>query len=321
MKYLITGGAGFIGSNIVEELLRTGESVRVLDNLSTGRIENITEFLSRIEFIDGDIRDFWTVREAVAGCDYVLHQAALPSVPRSVENPLSSNAVNIDGTLNVLECARQEKVKKVVFASSSSVYGDSEELPKHEGMVANPLSPYAVTKLTGEHYMRVFWNLYQLPTVSLRYFNIFGPRQNPNSDYSAVIPKFISALNSGAQPIIYGDGLQTRDFTYISHAVQANIKAATNSNIVGAEYNVACGGQWTLNQLLDRLREILGADTAAINQPERPGDIKHSYGSDEKLLRDFGEVSDVSFDEGLRKTVESFTTQAVTRTSIRNKQN
>lgn len=320
MKYLITGGAGFIGSAIVEELLRRGDYVRVLDNLSTGRIENISEFLSGIEFIEGDIRDFWTVREAVAGCDYVLHQAALPSVQGSVENPLTSNAVNIDGLLNVLECARREKVKKVVFASSASVYGDGEELPKYEGMAPNPLSPYAVAKLAGEHYMRVFWKLYGLPTVSLRYFNIFGPRQDPNSDYSAVIPKFIIALSSGARPVVYGDGLQSRDFIYISHAVQANIIAATNTKITGAEYNVACGRQWTLNDLLDKLRVILGADNAAVYQDERPGDIKHSYGADEKLLRDFGKLSDVTFDYGLEKTVEWFAKQAITRISIRSKQ-
>ncbi|MFQ5606531.1 MAG: SDR family oxidoreductase, partial [Candidatus Zixiibacteriota bacterium] len=276
-KFLVTGGAGFIGSNIVAELARRGEQVRVLDDLSTGRMENLKDCIGSIEYIDGDIRDIRTVREAVAGCDYVLHQAALPSVPRSVEDPLTSNSVNIDGSLNVLDCARHEKVKKVVFASSSSVYGDSEELPKHEEMTPNPLSPYAVTKLTLEHYLRVYWRVYGLPTVSLRYFNIFGPRQDPNSDYSAVIPKFIKSLSTGEKPIVYGDGLQSRDFTYVSHAVEANITAATNLSIVGQEYNVASGGQWTVNDLLDKLREILKVTTEAEYQDARPGDIKHSY--------------------------------------------
>jgi UDP-glucose 4-epimerase len=316
MRYLITGGAGFIGSNLVCELLERGEQVRVLDNLSSGRMENLSPVLSEIEFVEGDIRDFWTVREAVSGCDYILHQAALPSVPRSVKNPLTSNIVNIDGTLNVLECARQEKVKKVVFASSSSIYGDSDELPKHEGMTPSPLSPYAITKLTGEYYLRVYWNLYRLPTVSLRYFNIFGARQDPNSDYSAVIPRFITALSDGINPTVFGDGEQSRDFTYITHAVDANISAATNPDLVGNEYNVACGGQYTLNELLDTLRELMGVDTEANYLAAREGDIKHSYGAGGKLEADFGFTPRVSFEDGLRETIDWFTRQSLNRTPV-----
>lgn len=316
MRYLVTGGAGFIGSNLACELLGRGERVRVLDNLSTGRLKNLEGCIGDLEFIEGDIRDFWTVREAVEGCDFVLHQAALPSVPRSVKNPLTSNQVNVDGTLNVLECARQAKVKKVVFASSSSVYGDSADLPKREDMTPSPLSPYAITKLTGEYYMRVFWQIYRLPTVSLRYFNIFGPRQDPASDYAAVIPRFITALTSGAQPIVYGDGEQSRDFTYVSHAVEANLVAATTPEIVGGAYNVACGGQQTLNQLLDRLREILNVDTEAVYEPAREGDILHSYGSVEQFARDFGFKPKIGFDEGLQETVQWFAQQSLNRTPV-----
>jgi len=316
MRYLVTGGAGFIGSNIVAELVERGEKVRVLDNLSSGFMANLAHVQSQIEFIDGDIRDFWTVHEAVAGCDYVLHQAALPSVPRSVKNPLTSNQVNINGTLNVLECARQANVKKVVFASSSSVYGDSKLLPKEESMTPNPLSPYAITKLTSEYYLKVFWELYRLPTVSLRYFNIFGPKQDPQSDYSAVIPRFITALSEGKNPTVYGDGEQSRDFTHVSHAVAANIAAATKPEIVGKAYNVACGGQYTLNCLLDKLRAIMNTAQPATYEEARQGDIRHSYGSGELLKREFGFGPPVSFEEGLRATVAWFTSQALNRTPV-----
>ena len=308
MNYLITGGAGFIGSNIATRLVEKGERVRVLDNFSSGRRENITALPDTVEIIDGDIRDYWTVVKAVEGIDYVLHQAALPSVPRSVNNPLTSNAVNIDGTLNVLEAARHAGVKKFVMASSSSIYGESVELPKHEGMEPSPLSPYAVTKLTCEHYLRVYWGLYQFPTVALRYFNIFGPRQDPGSEYAAVVPKFIMALLNGRQPTVFGDGEQSRDFTYIDNCVQANILAATNEQMVGDQFNVACGGQFTLNQLLDKLREIIGADIAANYAPVRQGDILHSYAAIDKL-KGFGYDPQVGFDEGLRRTVEFFRSQ------------
>ncbi|MBU0984814.1 MAG: SDR family oxidoreductase [candidate division Zixibacteria bacterium] len=305
MKYLVTGGAGFIGSNIVGKLLELGHEVRVLDNFSSGRMENIAGFLSDIDLIDGDIRDYWTVVKAVEGIDYILNQAALPSVPRSVANPLTSNNVNIDGFLNVLEAGRQAGVKKFVTASSSSVYGESEELPKHEGMVPSPLSPYAVTKLTNEYYCRVYWNLYKFPTCCLRYFNIFGPKQDPKSAYAAVVPKFITSLMRGKQPIVFGDGEQSRDFTYIDNAVQANLLAAENKDMVGTAYNVACGGQFTLNQLLDKLRGIIGVDIKAQYDPPRVGDIMHSFASIDKIKK-HGYKPTVDFDEGLKRTVEFF---------------
>ncbi len=316
MRYLVTGGAGFIGSNIVTELLQRGEQVRVLDNFSSGYLSNLESVQSDIEIIDGDVRDYWTVHEAVAGCDYILHQAALPSVPRSVNNPLTSNDVNINGTLNVLECARKANIKKVVLASSSSIYGDSAILPKEESMTPNPLSPYAITKLTGEYYLKVFWELYRLPTVALRYFNIFGPRQDPKSDYSAVIPRFITALAEGRNPIIYGDGEQSRDFTHVSHAVAANIAAATKPDIVGKAYNVACGGQYTLNCLLDKLRAIMNSKQEATYEEARQGDIRHSYGSGDLLVKEFGFAPEVSFEEGLKATVSWFTAQQLNRTPV-----
>ncbi|HWR82556.1 MAG TPA: SDR family oxidoreductase [Candidatus Deferrimicrobium sp.] len=305
MKYLITGGAGFIGSNIAAALSARGEQVRVLDNFSSGKHENLDGLPASVDVVDGDIRDYWTAAKAVEGMDYVLHQAALPSVPRSVKNPLTSNAVNVNGALNVLEAARNGGVKKFVFASSSSVYGESEELPKHEEMPPSPLSPYAITKLTGEYYCRVFWELYRFPTVSLRYFNIFGPRQDPEGEYAAVIPRFITALLEGRSPTVYGDGEQSRDFTYIDNCVQANILAATRADVVGTHFNVACGARFTLNELLDQLRRIIGAQIEARYDPPRSGDIRHSYASIDKLLK-FGFRPSIGFEEGLRRTVEFF---------------
>jgi len=306
MNYLITGGAGFIGSNIVAELLRRKHKVRVIDNFSSGRMENIAPFLNRIELIDGDIRDFWTVQEAVSGIDYVLHQAALPSVIRSVRNPLTSNEVNINGTLHLLEASRQAGVKKFVMASSSSVYGESETLPKHEEMTPAPLSPYANTKLTCEYYCRIYDQLYDLPTVALRYFNIFGPNQDPSSQYSAVIPKFIFALMTGAQPTIFGDGLQSRDFTYIANAVHTNILAAENEDVRGEVFNVACGERFTLLQLLDYLNDIIGTDIKPIFADERPGDIKHSLAQISKAETMLGYKTLVDFKQGLKETVAHF---------------
>ena len=305
MKYLVTGGAGFIGSNIARHLLQDGQEVRILDNFSSGRHENIADLEGKVEMIEGDIRDYWTVIKAVKGVDYVLHQAALPSVPRSVENPLTSNSVNIDGTLNMLEVSKNAGVKKFVLASSSSVYGESEELPKHEGMTPSPLSPYAISKLTGEYYCQVYWQLYGFPTVSLRYFNILGPHQDPASKYAAVVPRFITSLLEDKQPVVFGDGAQSRDFTYIDNCVAANILAATSDKIVGDVFNVACAGQFTLNELLDILREIIGVDTPAKYDPERPGDIKHSYADVRKLIK-FGYDPKVDFKEGLKRTVEFF---------------
>lgn len=305
MKFLVTGGGGFIGSNIAATLLAQGHQVRILDNFSSGNKENVESLTGNFELIEGDIRDYWTVAKAVSGMDYVMHQAALPSVPRSIENPLTANVVNIDGTLNVLEASRQAKVKKLVFASSSSIYGESEELPKHEAMVPSPLSPYAINKLTGEYYCKVYWELYRFPTVALRYFNIFGPRQDPNSDYAAVVPKFITRFLEGKQPMVFGDGEQSRDFTYIDNCVQANILAATTDSMVGDQFNVACGGQFTLNQLLDKLRKILGVSIDAQYADPRAGDIRHSFASIEKL-KSQGYRVEVDFDGGLRKTVDFF---------------
>ena len=305
MKYLVTGGAGFIGSNIARQLIENGETVRVLDDFSTGHRENLAAIADKIELIEGDIRDLPTTKEAVDGVDYVLHQAALASVPRSVKDPLSSNAVNVSGTLNLLEAAKNAGVKKFVMASSSSVYGESEELPKHEKMRPDPLSPYAVTKLTNEYYLKVFWELHRFPTVALRYFNIFGPNQDPKSEYAAVIPKFITALLNGKQPVVFGDGEQSRDFTYIDNCVQANLLAATNDEIVGDAFNVAIGGQYTLNQTLDFLREIIGSDIQAKYDPPRDGDILHSYAATSKLEK-FGYKPTVDFKEGLRRTVEFY---------------
>jgi nucleoside-diphosphate-sugar epimerase len=305
MKYLVTGGAGFIGCNIARKLLEEGHQVRIIDNFSSGKQANIAEILHDIELIEGDIRDFWTVVKAVKGIDYILHQAALPSVPRSIKNPLTSNAVNIDGTLNVLEAAKEAGVKKLVMASSSSVYGESEELPKHEKLTPSPLSPYAITKLTNEHYCRVYWQLYGFPTVCLRYFNIFGPRQDPHGEYSAVIPKFIDRLVKGQRPVVYGDGEQSRDFTFIDDCVQANLLAASDDRICGDFFNVACGGQYTLNELLNKLRNIIGVDSEAEYTDPRPGDIKHSFAAIDKLGQ-YGYKPKVSFDEGLKRTVEFF---------------
>jgi len=306
MKYLITGGAGFIGSNLAHEILKKGDEVRIIDNFSTGRRINIADIEDRIELIDGDIRDFWTVKDAVDGIDYILHQAALPSVPRSVANPLTSNSVNIDGTLNLLEAAKQSGVKRFVMASSSSVYGDTPELPKHEAMWTDPLSPYAVTKLTDEKYCKVFHELYGLETVCLRYFNIFGPRQDPKSEYAAVIPKFINAMLAKKQPVVFGDGEQSRDFTFIDNAVQANLLATTAAAAPGKYYNIACGARFTLNQLLEMLRSILNVDVQAKYTPTRQGDILHSYADIARAREDLGYDPKIMFEDGLKKTVEWF---------------
>ncbi len=308
MNYLVTGGAGFIGSNLVAKLVEKGEKVRVIDNFSTGRAANIEPYINDIEVIDGDIRDYWTVLKAVKGIDYILHQAALASVPRSVDNPLSSNEVNINGTLNLLETARNSGVKKFIMASSSSVYGESEELPKHEAMEPSPLSPYAITKLTNEYYLKVYWELYKFPTVSLRYFNIFGPNQDPKSEYAAVFPKFITRMLKGQSPIVFGDGTQSRDFTYIDNAVQANLLAAENDKIVGSQYNVACGGQFTINETIDLLNEIIGCKVETQYDPPRAGDIKHSYASIDKLKK-LGYDPKVSFKDGLKLTVDFYKKQ------------
>jgi nucleoside-diphosphate-sugar epimerase len=282
--YLVTGGAGFIGSNIVKELLARKEQVRVLDNFSTGKRENLFPFRENpnLEVFEGDLRSFHIVRDAVKGVDYVLHQGALPSVPRSVKDPITSNDVNINGTLHILEAAKEFGVKRVVFASSSSVYGNSEVMPKVETMPVSPMSPYAVTKYAAERYCQVFYQLYGLETVCLRYFNVFGPNQDPTSQYSAVIPKFIKLIREGKRPVIYGDGTQSRDFTYVSNNVEANIMACTTENVAGEVFNIACGERYSLIDLVDNINFLLGTNVQPIFEDIRPGDVKHSLAGIDK---------------------------------------
>jgi len=306
-KYLVTGGAGFIGSHIVEELLNRGEFVRILDNFSTGRRQNILPFIDNpnFELIEGDLRSYHIVLEAVRGMDYVLHQGALPSVPRSVKDPITTNDVNVNGTLNILDASINAGVKRVVFASSSSIYGNSEELPKSEDMKPAPESPYAISKYAGERYCQIFTKLYGLETVCLRYFNVFGPRQDPNSQYSAVIPKFIRLIKEGQSPIIYGDGEAARDFTYVANVVNANLLACTSKYAVGEVFNIACGGSITINQLVKKLTGIFGNNIEPVYKDPRPGDVKNSYASIEKAKTLLGYNAIISFDEGLVRVVNS----------------
>ncbi len=304
MKYLVTGGAGFIGSNLVEELLKRGHQVRVLDNFATGRRENIQPFLDRIELIEGDLRSYHIVRDAVDGMDFILHQGALPSVPRSIKDPITSNEVNVAGTLHILNAAVDAGVKRVVFASSSSIYGDSEKLPKQEDMTPNPLSPYAVSKLAGEKYFQVFARIYGLHTVALRYFNVFGPRQDPTSQYSAVIPKFIKAILNDQQPTIYGDGKQSRDFTYVRNVVEANIRATEADFPPGMVFNCACHEQIDLNQLVESINRFTGKNIRPIYTDPRPGDVKHSFADIERIQKYLGYEPIVLFNEGLQRTIE-----------------
>lgn len=305
-KVLVTGGAGFIGSNLVAELLARGYAVKVLDNFSSGKRENIRKFEKEVELIEGDIRSYHIVRDAVKDVEVVFHQAALPSVPRSVKDPITSNEVNVNGTLNVLDASVSASVRRVIYASSSSVYGDNPELPKHEGMLPNPLSPYAVSKLAGEKYCAVFSRIYGLETIALRYFNVFGPNQDPASQYSAVIPKFIRAILAGEQPVIYGDGEQSRDFTFVSNVVEANILAAEAKCESGIVMNCACSGQVTLNELVDRINRLLGKDIKPVYAEPRTGDIKHSFADVRLALEKIGFSPWVNFDEGLKITVNSY---------------
>ncbi|MBA7636210.1 UDP-N-acetylglucosamine 4-epimerase [subsurface metagenome] len=305
MKFLVTGGAGFIGSHIVEELVRRKEKVRVLDNFSTGKRENIAPFLKEIELIEGDIRDSGTVKGAVKGVDYILHQAALPSVPRSITDPITTNEVNVLGTLNILMAAKEAGVKKLVYASSSSVYGDTPNLPKREDTVTSPLSPYALSKLAGEEYSKLFTSLYGLETIVLRYFNVFGPRQDPTSQYAAVIPKFISSMLKGKRPTIYGDGEQSRDFTYVLNVVGANL-LATTSKVKGRIFNIACGKKITVNELVKNLNKLMNTDTQPLYTDPRPGDVRHSQADISKAEEALGYKIGVGFEEGLKKTVDWF---------------
>ena len=303
--YLVTGGAGFIGSHICEELLRRGESVAVLDNFATGKRENLRHLARDLRIIKGDLRDLVVVREAVRGADYVLHQGALPSVPRSVADPVTSHQVNTEGTLNVLVAARDAGVKRVVFASSSSVYGDTPVLPKREDMTPAPKSPYAVSKLTGEHYCRVFYEIYGLETVALRYFNVFGPRQDPDSQYAAAIAKFTRAMLDGGEITVYGDGEQTRDFTYVANVVEANLLATGAPGAAGKVFNIACGDQVSLNQVIRHLAELVRRESEVVYQPPRAGDVKHSRADIASASSILGYRVKVAFDEGLARTLRA----------------
>lgn len=303
MKYLVTGGAGFIGSHIVDRLVADGEQVRVLDNFFTGNMSHIEHNLSSIELLNGDITDMEAVRGAVDGIDYVLHQAALRSVPVSVAEPLPYCDVNVRGTLNILTASRDAGVKRVVCASSSSVYGSNPALPKQEDMAPAPVSPYAVTKLAGEHYCRMFTLLYGLETVSLRYFNVFGPRQDPKSQYATVIPLFITALREGRRPVIFGDGLQSRDFTYVRNVVDANLKSCVAPGAAGEAFNIACGCRYTLLEIVEALNRMLGTSIDPVLEGERAGDVKHTLADISKASGILGYEPSVSFWDGLEEIV------------------
>ena len=306
MKILVTGGGGFIGSHLAANLASLGHEVRVIDNFATGRRSNVLALPADVELVEGDIQSYERVHNAVAGCEIVLHQAALPSVPRSVQDPLTSNATNVTGTLNTLLAARDAGVRRVVFASSSSVYGTNPSLPKREDMAALPISPYAVAKLACEGYCRSFGEVYGLETVSLRYFNVFGPRQDPRSQYAAVIPNFITALQAGEPPTIFGDGEQSRDFTFVDNVVEANVLAMGAQDVAGRVYNVACGERISLNQLYDELRGLIGRDVQPIHADPRPGDVRHSLADVDRARRDLGYEPRVGLREGLSRSIEYF---------------
>jgi UDP-N-acetylglucosamine/UDP-N-acetyl-alpha-D-glucosaminouronate 4-epimerase len=316
--YLVTGIAGFIGSSIARELFRRGEAVRGLDNFITGKRENLADFRERIDFRELDLLDLAGVADACRGVDYVLHQAAIPSVPRSVANPIESNRANVDGTLNLLVAARDARVKRVVYASSSSLYGDTPTLPKREDMMPNPLSPYAVSKLTGEYYMTSFYRVYGLETVSLRYFNVFGPYQDPGSMYSGVLAIFISRMLAGEQPTIYGDGEQSRDFTFIDNVVNGNLLAcrAAAEDVAGKSFNVACNRRVTLNETYSLLQTLTDYCGVAKYGPERAGDIKHSLADISLAKKHLGYAPTVDFEEGLRRTVAWYRERTAAKTVI-----
>ena len=301
--YLVTGGAGFIGSHLSEELVRRGHRVRVADSLITGKRSNL-DHIKGIEFLEGDLANIDFAQTAVQGCDFVLHQAAIPSVPRSVKDPLTSNRANVDGTLNVLLASRDAGVKRLVFAASSSAYGDTPTLPKHEQMPTNPLSPYALQKVIGEQYLQMFTRLYGLETVAIRYFNVFGPRQDPTSPYSGVISVFATALLENRSPAIYGDGEQTRDFTYVANVVDGVLRACEAPGASGEIINVATGGRISLNQLFEEMRKLVGADVKPVYGESRRGDVRDSQADITKARELLGYRPTVTFEEGLRKTVD-----------------
>jgi nucleoside-diphosphate-sugar epimerase len=302
-KYLVTGGAGFIGSHLAEELVKRGEVVRILDNFLTGKKENIAHLLDKVELIEGDIRDLEVSRRAVRGMDFVLHQAALTSVPHSIEDPLLTHEINACGTLKLLLASKEAKVKRFVFASSSSVYGDDPLLPKKEGNEGKPLSPYAASKRAGEMYCQIFSQIYGFSTVILRYFNIFGPRQDPLSQYAAAVPIFITRMLRGEKPTIFGDGEQSRDFTYVANVVQANILAVKAKGISGEIFNIACGKKTTVNSLADKINKLLKKKISPRYTGPRPGDIRHSFADITKAEKMLKHKPEVSFEEGLSLTI------------------
>jgi nucleoside-diphosphate-sugar epimerase len=310
--YLVTGGAGFIGSHLCEELLRRGHQVRVSDDLSTGKRGNLQK---GVEFVEGDLADLATARRVVEGCHYVLHQAAIPSVPRSVKDPLTSHRANVDATVNMLIAARDAGVKRLVFAGSSSAYGDTPTLPKREDMPNGPLSPYALQKVIGEQYLQMFTKLYGLETVTIRYFNVFGPRQDPSSPYSGVSSLFSTALRENRRPTIYGDGEQTRDFTYVANVVDGVLRACEAPGVSGEIINVATGGRISLNQLFRTMRELIGGSIEPSYSDPRPGDVRDSQADISKARRLLGYEPTVSFEEGLRRTVEWYRTFAAAATT------
>ena len=302
-RCLVTGGAGFIGSHIADALIARGDQVRVLDNFSTGRHANLAHLGRAVELLKGDLRDPDAVQTAMAGVELVFHEGALPSVPRSVKDPATSNAVNVTGTLNVLMAARDAGVRRVIYASSSSLYGNVDVSPKHEGLVPAPASPYAVSKLTGEYYCQAFTQVYGLETVALRYFNVFGPRQDPDSPYAAVIPIFVSQMRAGRRPTVHGDGTQSRDFTYIRNVVHANLLAAEAPRAAGMAMNAACGDSITLLELIERLNGLLGTQLAPEFGPPREGDVKHSRADISRAEELLGYRPVATFEEGLAETV------------------
>ncbi|MBA2604994.1 MAG: SDR family oxidoreductase [Acidobacteria bacterium] len=305
--YLVTGGAGFIGSHLTEELVRRGHRVRVADSLITGKRSNLSH-IPDVEFLEGDLADLEFARRAVAGCEYVLHQAAIPSVPRSVKDPISSNRANVDATLNTLVASRDAGVKRLVFAASSSAYGETPTLPKHEEMPTQPLSPYALQKVIGEQYLQLFTRLYGLETVAIRYFNVFGPRQDPSSPYSGVISVFATALLENRPPTIYGDGEQTRDFTYVANVVDGVLRACEAPGAAGQIINVATGGRISLNMLFEEMRRLVGADVRPAYEEARAGDVRDSQADITRARELLGYVPTVSFEEGLRDTLNWYRT-------------
>jgi len=302
--HLVTGGAGFIGSHLVEALVAQGKRVRVLDDFSTGDRDNLDAVINRIELIEADVTDTEAVRRAVKGCEVVYHQAALASVPRSVANPIATHRACVDGTLNVLLAARDGGVRRVVYAASSSAYGNSARLPKSEADPTAPLSPYAAAKLASEHYCAAFSEVYGLETVRLRYFNVFGPRQTPDSPYAAVIPLFLKALTAGQSPLIHGDGEQSRDFTFVADVVQANLRAAEAPGVAGQVYNVACGQRTSLLELVMILNSLLGTDVQPTHGPARPGDVKHSQADIARAKADLGYRPTTDMYTGLSRCLE-----------------